>query len=170
MAKQGLHRCNHVRPRELVGLWEHSPRDSASARMQPHRAHQKPLGRRGMFRDLAESADHFVSSLNFRNLAPSCSISPTKCAPNRSNAATFRRDGGSRKVTKGMRASASAKARAFRVIHTPNHKETAMNPHFQPQGVPIKLYRHAKSGHSHRAELMLARSRIFPPRASAQAT
>ena len=31
-----------------------------------------------------------------------------------------------------------------------------MNPHFQPQGAPIKLYRHAKSGHSHRAELMLA--------------
>lgn len=31
-----------------------------------------------------------------------------------------------------------------------------MNPKFPPQGAPIRLYRHAKSGHCHRAELMLA--------------
>ncbi|MDF1671542.1 MAG: glutathione S-transferase [Roseovarius sp.] len=31
-----------------------------------------------------------------------------------------------------------------------------MNPNFPQQGTPIKLYRHAKSGHSHRVELMLS--------------
>ncbi|MEM8813802.1 MAG: glutathione S-transferase [Pseudomonadota bacterium] len=31
-----------------------------------------------------------------------------------------------------------------------------MNAHFPADGMPIKLYRHAKSGHCHRAELLMA--------------
>ncbi|MDX5379505.1 MAG: glutathione S-transferase N-terminal domain-containing protein, partial [Halomonas sp.] len=31
-----------------------------------------------------------------------------------------------------------------------------MNPNFPAQAAPIKLYRHPKSGHSHRVELMMA--------------
>jgi len=31
-----------------------------------------------------------------------------------------------------------------------------MNPHFPPDAAPIRLYRHPKSGHCHRVELMMA--------------